>query len=181
MKQLTALAIFGLFMIASCKCNNDEHSGVNNTDTTAMATTDATATNADNAANNGTSMNAGANGENDAREKMYDYTDANRAEITRYRQTLAQQNWGDVPGYFPEGSERALTEEDTKYLSRWGYQVMLNEIYARHGMKFPEGDIKDHFETQEWYKGTSNSVTGRLTATEKSNIAFLENHKPGGM
>ena len=85
-------------------------------------------------------------------------------------------DWGTVPGYYPEGSTRPLDESDTKYLTKWGHKVMMNEIYARHGMIFADPDLKEHFMSFAWYKPSSNNVDGELTALEKENITFLMNH-----
>lgn len=84
------------------------------------------------------------------------------------------------PGQYPESSERLLTERDMEHQTAWGKRVMLNEIYARHGYVFPDADLKRHFATQDWYKGTEKNIGKlRLTATEKQNITFIQAH-PGG-
>jgi len=90
--------------------------------------------------------------------------------------TATSHKGGHVPGEFPEGSTRILTDKDVKFLSRWGLEVMLNEIYARHGMKF-SGALGRHFENESWYHGTSSNVNGQLTKIEKHNIEFIKNYK----
>lgn len=81
------------------------------------------------------------------------------------------------PGEFPEGSARVLTSKDLDYLSPWGLKVMLNEIYARHGMTFTDGSLRDHFNRQSWYKGNASDVSGQLTPVERQNIEFIKHYK----
>ncbi len=81
------------------------------------------------------------------------------------------------PGEFPEGSARILTEKDLMFLSPWGLKVIQNEIYARHGMKFTDGDLKNHFSRQGWYHPSADNVSGKLSATEKQNLEFIKNYK----
>jgi hypothetical protein len=81
------------------------------------------------------------------------------------------------PGEFPEGSARMLTDKDLKFLSQWGLKVMLNEIYARHGMTFTDETLQKHFNHSNWYHGTTASVDNKLTAIEKHNIKFIQNYK----
>ncbi len=84
---------------------------------------------------------------------------------------------GNFMGEFPEGSERRLTDRDVTYLSQWGLKIMLNEIYARHGMKFTDPMLATHFKREKWYAGKRRNVKKLLTGTEKENIAFLRNYK----
>ncbi|MDR3678841.1 MAG: YARHG domain-containing protein [Flavipsychrobacter sp.] len=81
------------------------------------------------------------------------------------------------PGEFPEGSARVLTEKDLKFLSEWGLKVMLNEIYARHGMRFTDSDLQNHFSHQGWYKGGADNVDSKLSPTERRNVAFIKAYK----
>lgn len=81
-------------------------------------------------------------------------------------------------GYFPESSDRKLEERDVQYLSEWGRKLILNEIYARHGMIFTDEALKKHFRKQKWYRAKTRNVTKMLTKIEKYNIAFLINTAP---
>ena len=77
------------------------------------------------------------------------------------------------PGQYPEASERELTAADLQHKSDWGKKVMLNEIYARHGLIFTEPDLKRHFNGESWYRGTKKNVDNSLTALERQNIALI--------
>lgn len=163
-------AFFGLLLISSCTCNNENEPVVTNEDT--MMNTEGM---------NGTINNATTSAEtNDAEwqkiRNMFDENNYTRQQIEDYRKMHDEMDWGNVPGFYPEASTRQLTTNDTKFLTEWGHTVMLNEIYARHGMRFTDEDLKDHFGRQEWYKPTHDDVTSMLTAQERDNITFLQNH-----
>jgi len=84
---------------------------------------------------------------------------------------------GNTPGLFPEGSDRLLFIKDVQFLSEWGLLIMLNEIYARHGMTFSNIKLSNHFNAQRWYHGTTNNVGSKLTTTEIRNIEFIKTYK----
>ncbi len=81
------------------------------------------------------------------------------------------------PGQFPEGSSKVLTDKNLKFLSEWGLKVMLNEIYARHGMMFTDANLRNHFAHEGWYTGNKDNVDGLLSGTEKRNIILINNYK----
>lgn len=56
-------------------------------------------------------------------------------------------------------------------------QMIINEIYARHGYIFSTPEIQDYFMAQPWYNPVSNDMDGiynRLNQIEKDNIKFLK-------
>lgn len=108
-------------------------------------------------------------------EDLYAKSDKAKQEMLQ-RKTAYTQN--ATAGFYPEGSERKLTMYDLQYLSAWGQNVMLNEIYARHGMIFADKTLDRHFRKQKWYKPVSNNIFQKLTQIEKENITFLINHSP---
>ncbi len=117
----------------------------------------------------------------DELNKMYAESEAGQnALATRKKSTatLKGPKASHTYGFYPEGSQRKLTENDIKHLSPWGHKVMLHEIYARHGMIFTDAALKRHFKRQKWYKGASKNVYKKLSAIEKQNVAFLINTEP---
>lgn len=54
----------------------------------------------------------------------------------------------------PESSERLLTESELEGLTYDELQMVINEIYARHGRIFKDPEIGNYFESQSWYQGT---------------------------
>jgi len=177
MKQLLLLMFFSFLLVASCKCNDDADKMDETTDTT--ATTDVTTDGA--ATTDGTTTGTTYSLSEEDFRRMYNVDGYSNDEVRRFRQMHDEMDWGTVPGFYPEGSTRPLDESDTKYLTKWGHKVMLNEIYARHGMTFTDDDLKSHFGRFEWYNPSSASVQSKLTELEKQNIEFLNNHQPTTM
>ena len=52
---------------------------------------------------------------------------------------------------FPDSDKRRLTEADLDGLNAQELRFARNEIYARHGRKFKAEDLKNHFESMDWY------------------------------
>lgn len=92
---------------------------------------------------------------------------ARKSNTTRKKVILTRGN-------FPEASERKLTDWDVVHLSNWGYTVMLNEIYARHGMIFHEPAVAAYFKKVRWYRGKYKNVDRKLTPIERENIKYLK-------
>ena len=61
-----------------------------------------------------------------------------------------------------DDSEYILPNSDSEYvstdeideLSARDKRLAINEIYARHGRKFDNAEIREYFESQSWYDGT---------------------------
>lgn len=51
----------------------------------------------------------------------------------------------------PDSDERKLTEADLEGLSAEELRIARNEIYARHGRKFADKKLMEHFNGMEWY------------------------------
>ncbi len=77
----------------------------------------------------------------------------------------------------PQSSSRLLTYNDIAGLREQDLMLARNEIYARHGRKFSDNDVRTYFEAQSWYQGTidptdfSESVFSDI---EKKNIEYLK-------
>jgi hypothetical protein len=159
--------MYGLFitvMIASCKCNNSSNQPSNLNEEAKLQTTVAEKYVTE-------SKNTTTSDEASSINKMFLSEEELKKEIgARKNKASTSQT---INGFYPEGSERKLTEYDIQFLSAWGHKVMLNEIYARHGMIFADEMLQRHFKGQKWYKPLSNNVFNKLTKIEKQNISFL--------
>lgn len=51
----------------------------------------------------------------------------------------------------PDSDSRKLTEDDLRGLSKEELRIARNEIYARHGRKFTDKGLQDHFNSMDWY------------------------------
>jgi hypothetical protein len=164
--------------MTSCRYNGNDENGMkktakngvecntaDNTNKNAAPGTAATTT------TNDMSTKADEDGMNTGNSKNSTQTGAQKKTLYRERHLAT------IKGWFPQGSERLLKENDVKYLTNWGMAVMKNEIYARHGMIFKPGMLKDHFEKQTWYHPSSTNVQSRLTSVERANLNYLESYK----
>lgn len=103
------------------------------------------------------------------------YSGKNRyANVPEDGRSVAYKQARYLPGQFPEASERLLTTADIEHETAWGKKVMLNEIYARHGLNFSDADLRRHFNGESWYKGGKKNVDKMLSDVEKQNIEFLK-------
>lgn len=78
-------------------------------------------------------------------------------------------------GYvFPNSNNSYLTEEEIEKLSTEEIQYAINEVYARHGLKFTKKSNQERFEKKKWYTGTvddQDDIT--LNQYEKKNIDLM--------
>ena len=77
-------------------------------------------------------------------------------------------------------SERKLTEDDIKDLSKEELSILRNTIYAKHGYIFKKKELVDHFNSQDWYKGTTtdmNKVSSEFNDSEIYNVKFIKDHE----
>ncbi|MBS1780358.1 MAG: YARHG domain-containing protein [Bacteroidetes bacterium] len=179
MTKYFLIFIFLTWTFASCKCNDKQ---VNDRNTAAASANNNTGS------QNLKAMSEAANSQDinktpdepgeEAMNKMYG-TSAAAREAMGKRNEL-RKSGKLMAGYYPEGSQRRLTDDDIKFLSPWGHEVMLNEIYARHGMIFKDEQLKRHFASQGWYHPESANVYQKLSGIEKQNIAFLINTSKEG-
>lgn len=82
----------------------------------------------------------------------------------------------------PQSSTQLLTYRDTMGLGERELMLARNEIYARHGRKFLDADVRSYFESQSWYRGTVDSADFNesiLSYIEKANIEFIKDEERG--
>lgn len=93
--------------------------------------------------------------------------------------------------YQPEGEEWAfdndylgknisleeLTVEDVEDQSKQRLRILRNIIYARHGYSFKNKDVREFFESYDWYVPYSTDVRANLTEIEKANIALIKRYE----
>ena len=56
-------------------------------------------------------------------------------------------------------------------------QMVINEIYAKHGFIFSDQKLNDFFAERDWYQGTTddmNNISKVLNDAEKQNISYLK-------
>lgn len=76
----------------------------------------------------------------------------------------------------PNSDSEYIGSADIDSLSEEEKRLAINEIYARHGRKFNKKDIREYFESKNWYNGTiepKDFDEGVLNKYEKANIKTL--------
>lgn len=169
MKYILTGTFMCLLLISSCTCNDNTKTEDETVIVDSMNNADANNTTAESNMQN-SDMN------DEQFWSLFTKNNYTEEEVREFRRLHDEMDWGGVPGYYPEGSTRELNESDTKYLTMWGHKVMLNEIYARHGKRFTDEDLKEHFNSFGWYQPSADNVQAQLTDIEKQNITFLNNH-----
>ena len=92
-------------------------------------------------------------------------------------------------------ASRALTDEDISELKKGKYdnlpagkdiiQMVINEMYARHGYEFKNEDVQAYFDSKKWYKDVSehndnmDDIYKNMSDIERKNIDFLSEYKEG--
>ena len=77
----------------------------------------------------------------------------------------------------PDSADRYLEVSDIEGYSRDEIQMIINEIYAKHGREFHTQENIDYFSAQDWYEpvaGKSDEeIDNEFNAYEKANIELL--------
>ena len=82
--------------------------------------------------------------------------------------------------FFPESSNRYLTDEEISNYTSDQLELAKNEIYARHGRQFVTDYIADYFNSKSWYKGTVNPEdfsTSVFNDYEIQNIELIQSYE----
>lgn len=92
-------------------------------------------------------------------------------------------------------SDRLLTDSDVEgYLnanySEYNFpeginiiQMIINEIYAKHGYEFTDSKLSEYFSNKTWYKSNTNkvndmnAVSDSMSEIEKKNVDFLNSYR----
>ena len=85
-----------------------------------------------------------------------------------------------LPGRYPEGSTRYLSEYDLMGKSLWELKIMRNEIYARHHYIFKSSDLIEYFNRQSWYTGydpDAKAVARTFNDYENKNVYFIREYE----
>ncbi len=119
--------------------------------------------------------------------------DINEADLTNENDitegVVAEDDSSEDTGEYlcSYSSDRLLTSADMAELNSksYGYfpggrsleQMIINEIYARHGYIFKDDELKEYFGQKSWYVPTNSDmdvITSRMSQTERDNIDYLK-------
>ena len=77
-------------------------------------------------------------------------------------------------------ADHYLSDEDVNQLDKATIQLMINEIYARHGYSFKDSGIRNYFLQYDWYSPSvspENFDTGVFSSAEAANIRLLSKYR----
>ncbi len=78
---------------------------------------------------------------------------------------------------YPEASIKKFGKYSLGYRKPEELRLMRNEIFAAHGYIFSSPDLKEHFESTEWYIPISKNVNDKITEIEKYNINLIREYE----
>jgi|GEM_PF-6368117 len=82
-----------------------------------------------------------------------------------------------VPGRFPQASQKLLTDDDVRLLSKNDLKIMRNEVFARHGYIFTTPEMRSYFSQFSWYTGKYENVNAMLSDIESQNVALIRKYE----
>ena len=115
---------------------------------------------------------AGESGDNMTTEQPTTQETTTEEATTAAKNNTASNVMDADDGYiFPDADTSYVSKSSVKKLSDEELQYAVNEVYARHGLKFTKKKNKERFEKKEWYVGTvddQNDIS--LNKYEKKNV-----------
>lgn len=111
----------------------------------------------------------------------HQFSDVERSNVKliyQYEQNrITSSRQPAVVGDYPETATRRLTYADIAGKSKRELRIMRNEIFARHGYRFSQSDLRNHFRKKSWYQpSTTDSAdlyNNHLTQIEQYNVKFI--------
>ncbi len=92
-------------------------------------------------------------------------------------EAASEENAASSAYLMPDSSERYLEASEIEGYSHDEIQMIINEIYARHGREFHTQENIDYFSAQAWYEpvaGKSDEeIDNEFNAYEKANVELL--------
>jgi hypothetical protein len=88
-------------------------------------------------------------------------------------------------GMYPETRSRHLSNADLRDKTRYALWIMRNEMFARYGYRFENGELAKHFQQHFWYMATHLSSTVifyyHFSGLERSNVKFIYQYEQNRM
>lgn len=90
---------------------------------------------------------------------------------------VSEENAASEAYLMPDSAERYLETSDIEGYSHDEIQMIINELYARHGREFKKKENIDYFSAQDWYKPvsgkTDEAIVSEFNEFEKANVELL--------
>ena len=75
-------------------------------------------------------------------------------------------------------STRYASYSDIQYMDKGQIRVLKNSIYARHGRRFQDSQLRAYFNSQSWYNPRRDEVPAKeFNKYENYNITFLHKYE----
>ena len=91
--------------------------------------------------------------------------------------TASEEDSASALYLMPDSADRYLEVSDIEGYSHDEIQMIINEIYAKHGREFHTQENIDYFSAQDWYEpvlGKSDEeIANEFNAYEKANVELL--------
>lgn len=99
----------------------------------------------------------------------------NRTVKRNRKNTSRNTVWGTQYDWL---SSSYVTYDDIYNMDKGQIRVLKNSIYARHGRRFNDEELRDYFNSQSWYSPWRNEVPAReFNKYENYNITFLHRYE----
>lgn len=96
---------------------------------------------------------------------------SSRTRVRTQSRTSGNTVWGTQYDWL---STRYATHSDIRNLDRGQIRVLKNSIYARHGRRFKDANLRRYFQSQRWYRPWRSEVpSSEFNRYESYNISFL--------
>ncbi|MBQ9015848.1 MAG: YARHG domain-containing protein [Firmicutes bacterium] len=85
-----------------------------------------------------------------------------------------------TPVFFPDSSERYLSDEEVLGMNEHQLQKAVNDIYARNGKIFKTELFQYYYDSQTWYYGFTrddDEIHAGMNDYEKKNVDLLKKHQ----
>lgn len=93
---------------------------------------------------------------------------------------LTDESGAQAAYLMPDSAERYLEASDIENYSHDEVQLIINEIYARHGREFHSRKNIDYFSAQGWYEPVSGKsdeeIVSEFNEFEKANVDLLSEY-----
>jgi hypothetical protein len=100
--------------------------------------------------------------------------------VEHAQDTDSEENLASAVYLMPDSANRYLEAEDIEGYSNDELQLIINEIYARHGREFYTQENIDYFSAQDWYvpiSGKSDeTIVSEFNEFERANVELLSEH-----
>lgn len=109
-----------------------------------------------------------------AERAIIEYMNEETADSEYRQDDTSDSEYSDSSSRYLESSEIAGYTKDE-------IQLMINEIYARHGRTFSSEKYSEYFSSQDWYQPVSDKadeeIVKEFNEYERANIELLSKHR----